>query len=88
MNYQTFRPHSDLESPVKCYLDLKGACRYEFSKATYGSDYQPSAHGTIVYLNGGDELHEVAANIEANGGTIIVAKTEIGSEMGFLGHVY
>ena len=54
-----------------------------FVQLIHGSDYKPSAHGTIVYLNGGDDLQEVASKIEANGGKIIVPKTEIGPEMGF-----
>jgi hypothetical protein len=54
-----------------------------FVQLIHGSDYKPSSHGTIVYLNGGDDLQEVASKIEANGGKIIVPKTEIGPEMGF-----
>jgi predicted enzyme related to lactoylglutathione lyase len=54
-----------------------------FVQLIHGSDYKPSDHGTIVYLNGGDDLQEVASKIEANGGKIIVPKTEIGPEMGF-----
>lgn len=48
-----------------------------------GSDYRTSTDGTIVYLNGGDDLQKVADKIEANGGKIVVPKTEIGPEMGF-----
>jgi hypothetical protein len=49
----------------------------------HGSDYKTSADGTIVYLNGGDDLQKVVDKIEANGGKIVVPKTEIGPEMGF-----
>lgn len=49
----------------------------------HGNDYKPSADGTIVYLNGGDDLQDVVSKIEANGGKIVVPKTEIGPEMGF-----
>ena len=48
-----------------------------------GSDYKPSADGTVVYLNGGKDLQKVADKIEANGGKIVLPKTEIGPEMGF-----
>jgi predicted enzyme related to lactoylglutathione lyase len=48
-----------------------------------GSDYKPSGHGTIVYLNAGDDLQKVADKIKANGGNIIIPKTEIGPDMGF-----
>jgi hypothetical protein len=48
-----------------------------------GSDYKPSSDGTVVYLNGGDDLQKIADKIEANGGKIVVPKTAIGPEMGF-----
>lgn len=54
-----------------------------FVQLINGGEYKASADGTIVYLNGGDDLQTVADKIEANGGRIIVPKTEIGSEMGF-----
>ena len=54
-----------------------------FVQLINGSDYKPSTHGTVVYLNGGDDLQKIADKIEANGGKIVVPKTEIGPEMGF-----
>jgi predicted enzyme related to lactoylglutathione lyase len=54
-----------------------------FVQLINGADYKPSSDGTIVYLNGGDNLQTVADKIEANGGTIVVPKTEIGPGMGF-----
>jgi len=54
-----------------------------FVQLINGSEYKPSTDGTIVYLNGGDDLQNVANKIETNGGKILVPKTEIGPEMGF-----
>lgn len=54
-----------------------------FVQLINGSDYKPSMDGTIVYLNGGDDLQKIADKVEANGGKIVVPKTEIGPEMGF-----
>lgn len=48
-----------------------------------GGDYKPSAQGTVVYLNGGDDLQKIADKIEANGGKILLPKTAIGPDMGF-----
>lgn len=48
-----------------------------------GDQYKPSADGTIVYLNGGSDLQKVANKIEANGGKLVVPKTEIAPDMGF-----
>lgn len=48
----------------------------------HAEGYQPSAEGTIVYLNGGDDLQRVADKVEMNGGRMVVPKTEIAPEMG------
>lgn len=48
-----------------------------------GAEYKPAADGVIVYLNGGTDLQNVVAKIEANGGGIVVPKTEIAPEMGY-----
>lgn len=54
-----------------------------FVHLIHGSDYKPSADGTVVYLNTGNDLQAVADRIEVNGGEIIMPKTEIGPEMGY-----
>ena len=50
-------------------------------KETKGSE--PSAAGTMVYLNGGEDLSVPLARVEAAGGTIVKNKTRIG-ENGFM----
>ena len=51
-----------------------------------GDGYEPSATGTIVYLNGGEDLDIPLARVEAAGGKIIFPKTSIG-ENGFMAHI-
>ena len=46
--------------------------------------YQPSANGTMVYLNGNPDLQNVVDKIEAAGGTIVMPKTAITPEIGFM----
>lgn len=46
-------------------------------------DYKPSADGTVAYLNAGDDLQVVLDKIVANGGEMVVPKTEISPEIGF-----
>jgi uncharacterized protein len=48
-----------------------------------GSQYKTSADGSLVYFNAGDDLQIVLNKIKANGGKILVPKTDIGSGMGF-----
>ena len=54
-----------------------------FVQLIHGSEYKPSRDGVLVYLNGGDDLQKIADKISANGGKIVVPKTEIGPDMGF-----
>jgi uncharacterized protein len=48
-----------------------------------GEGFTPSDTGTIVYLNGGDDLSVPLAKIENAGGKITIPKTSIGSN-GFM----
>jgi predicted enzyme related to lactoylglutathione lyase len=45
----------------------------------------PSADGSVVYLNGGDDLSSSLSRVEEAGGTILLPKTAIG-ENGFMAH--
>lgn len=47
-----------------------------------GDDFVPSTSGTLVYLNGGDDLSEPLSKVETAGGKVIVPKTNIGPGMG------
>lgn len=44
---------------------------------------KPSASGTVVYFNAGDDLALPLGRVEANGGKIIVPKTLITPEIGY-----
>lgn len=48
-----------------------------------GEGFTPSADGTTVYLNGGENLQMVLDKVEANGGKIMVPKTPHADESGF-----
>ncbi|HEY0837565.1 MAG TPA: VOC family protein [Azospirillum sp.] len=52
-----------------------------------GAGYEPNPNGTIVYLNGGADLSEPLARVEAAGGRIAVPKTLITEEIGYFAHV-
>ena len=36
-----------------------------------GGEYKPSSDGTIIYLNGGDDLQVVLDKIEVNSGKVL-----------------
>ncbi|MGB3717066.1 MAG: VOC family protein [Candidatus Promineifilaceae bacterium] len=48
-----------------------------------GEGYVPSAKGSVVYLNGGEDLNDVLNRVEAAGGQVVLAKMDIG-ENGFV----
>lgn len=48
-----------------------------------GEGYEPSASGTTLYLNGGDNLQVILDKVESNGGQILVPKTPHADEVGF-----
>lgn len=50
-----------------------------------GEGYEPSMKGTLVYLNGGDDLSIPLSKVEQAGGKIILPKTAIGPH-GFMAH--
>lgn len=47
--------------------------------------FNPSKEGTVVYLNGGEDLSVALSKVEAAGGKIIMPKTSIGPN-GFMAH--
>lgn len=52
----------------------------------HGDGSAPSGTGTLVYLNGGDDLAVMLARVEPAGGSVLVPKTEIGNDFGFFAH--
>lgn len=47
---------------------------------------QPSSTGTLVYLNGGEDLAAILARVAPAGGEVVVPKTDIGNGFGFFAH--
>jgi predicted enzyme related to lactoylglutathione lyase len=50
-----------------------------------GKGYEPTDKGTLVYLNGGDDLLTILNKVEKAGGKILMPKTSIGPN-GFMAH--
>lgn len=47
-------------------------------------DYKPSTNGVVAYLNGGNNLQVVLDKVESNHGKVIVPKTYISAEVGYI----
>ena len=48
-----------------------------------GDGYVSSHHGSVLYLNGGDDLSTVLHRVEGAGGRVLAAKADIGDGLGF-----
>lgn len=51
-----------------------------------GEGFEPSDKGTLVYLNGGEDLSTPLSKVESAGGKILLPKTAIGPN-GFMAHI-
>lgn len=49
-----------------------------------GEMYKPSADGAVVYLNGGDDLNTPLSRVEEAGGKVLMPKTKISDEIGYM----
>ena len=48
--------------------------------------YNPSdTHGTLIYLNANPDVQLILDRVEAAGGTILVPKTQISEDNGYMG---
>ena len=46
---------------------------------------QPGANGTLVYLDAGADVAPVLARVQANGGKVVLDKTLISDDIGYIG---
>lgn len=49
-----------------------------------GNDYMPTDKGALIYLNGGSDLSKILSRVETAGGRIMVPKTMITKEYGYM----
>ena len=50
----------------------------------HGDGYKPSAEGTLAYLNGGEDLSARLSRVESAGGKVVMPKTKISDEVGYI----
>jgi predicted enzyme related to lactoylglutathione lyase len=49
-----------------------------------GDGYEPSESGPLVYLNGGQDLSDPLGRVEQAGGKVVLPKTKISDEIGYM----
>jgi predicted enzyme related to lactoylglutathione lyase len=51
-----------------------------------GPMHKPSADGAKVYLNGNPDLSQPLSKVERAGGKVVMPKTKVNDEIGFMGY--
>jgi predicted enzyme related to lactoylglutathione lyase len=49
-----------------------------------GPNYQPGNTGVLIYLDGGNDLQDILNRVEVSGGKILLQKTLITEEIGYM----
>ena len=60
--------------------------RYNTGGLVKGDGYKPSTEGTVVYLNGGNDLSKLLGRVKKAGGKILLDKTFLSKEAGYIGY--
>jgi predicted enzyme related to lactoylglutathione lyase len=50
-----------------------------------GTNYKPSAEGITIYLDGGNDLNTILGKVPAAGGQVVLEKTFLSPEAGYIG---
>ena len=56
----------------------------QFGGALVKDELKPSKEGVLVYLNGGKDLSFILKRVEQAGGKVLLEKTQISTEIGFM----
>ncbi len=76
--------HEEMMGPYRMgFLPMDPDSKGVGSAIVQGQDYVPSALGTKVYLNAGNDLTTILNRIEPAGGKVIRSKTKITDEIGY-----
>lgn len=51
---------------------------------TFAEGYKPSGDGTVIYLNGGEDLQNILGRVEGAGGRILLPKIQLPDNHGFI----
>lgn len=49
-----------------------------------GDWYTPSQGGVMIYFNAGDDLNNILSRVEGAGGSILVSKTHVSDDIGYM----
>lgn len=52
----------------------------------HGEPYKPSEYGTVIYLDAGPSINDVIARIRTAGGQVVMEKTKLPGDIGYIAH--
>ena len=67
------------------YALFPTADKYNCGALAMGEYYVPSADGVTIYLDGGNDLTRILDKVSAAGGQVIMEKTFLAPEAGYIG---
>lgn len=70
--------------PVK-YALFPSADKYNCGALAQGEYYAPSADGVVIYLDGGKDLNQILSRVVSAGGKVVMEKTFLADEAGYIG---
>lgn len=75
----------EIDGIQMAFLPMESQEKGQVGGALCKSDmHKPSAEGSIVYLNGGNDLSEPLDKVNAAGGEVVMPKTKISDEIGYM----
>jgi predicted enzyme related to lactoylglutathione lyase len=70
--------------PVK-YALFPTNDRFNSGALAQGEYYKPSADGVTIYLDGGNDLGTILSKVRTAGGIVVMEKTFLSAEAGYIG---
>ena len=74
-----------MDEPGTKYSVFPGDSNYSGGALIESKYAQPSRDGVTVYLNGGEDMSNILDKVAAGGGIILMPKTNMGPDVGYIG---
>jgi predicted enzyme related to lactoylglutathione lyase len=69
--------------PIK-YALFPSDDKFNCGALAQGESYTPSAEGIVIYLDGGTDLNQILSRVASAGGTVVMEKTFLADEAGYI----
>ena len=76
---------NEMELGSVTYALFPSEDKYNCGALAQGEYYKPSADGVVIYLDGGEDLNRVLSRVAPAGGKVVMEKTFLADEAGYIG---